>query len=108
MKNFIKTQKIHRDFGAKEIDPNIILIEKSKNKHKKYKVQLEDGTNIHFGDVRYQHYYDRFGKFFKLDHKDKERRINYLSRASAIRNKENKLTINDPYSANFYAIRILW
>lgn len=104
----IKPQKIHIEYGVIDIKLKIVSIERSQRKNKKYVVELENGVKIHFGDKRYQHYKDRLGKFASLNHLDKKRRHNYLARAAGIRDKNGKLTINNPESANFYAIRILW
>ena len=70
----------------------------SPRKHKKYMLE-QDGTVIHFGDSRYDDF---------TTHKDKNRQQNYCRRAGAIRDKTGRLTGNDPSSANFYAMRLLW
>ena len=75
--------------------PQII---KSWRKNKKFAIRTPYGW-IHFGDIRYEDY---------TQHKDLKRRAAYLRRASRIRNKAGKLTINDPRSANYYAARYLW
>jgi len=67
-------------------------------KNKKFAVLTPIGY-IHFGDKRYQDY---------TQHKNLKRRAAYLKRALAIRDKKNKLTINNPYSPNYWAARILW
>jgi len=41
-------------------------------------------------------------------HKDPERRKNYLQRSAGIKNKQGELTKDDPFSANFWARRKLW
>jgi hypothetical protein len=41
-------------------------------------------------------------------HKDPERRANYLARSGGIRNKSGELTKNDPFSANYWARKVLW
>lgn len=41
-------------------------------------------------------------------HKDKERRANYLKRSGGIRDKSGKLTKDDPFSANYWARKVLW
>ena len=71
---------------------------RSWRKYKKYAVLTPKGY-IHFGDTRYQDY---------RQHKDKKRRLSYLKRASKIRDKKGNLTINNPYSANYWAARYLW
>lgn len=73
-------------------------IEKSFRKNKKLQVLTPNGW-LHFGDSRYSDY---------LQHKDKKRRYLYLKRASKIRDKNGKLTINNPLSANYWSTRILW
>lgn len=72
---------------------------KSWRKHKKYAVILSDNTTIHFGDTRFKDF---------RSHGDKTKQFKYLSRASKIRDKNGRLTINNPKSANYWAARVLW
>ncbi len=51
---------------------------------------------IHFGALGYGHNYSWKAK------------RSYLARSAQIRNKEGKLTRNDPWSANYWARKILW
>ena len=51
---------------------------------------------IHFGAIGYGHNYSP------------EAKKRYLTRTAGIRNKEGKLTRNDPWSANYWARKILW
>lgn len=83
----------------------------SSAKNKKYSVYvMKDGKKklINFGDVRYQHYKDKIGKFSRLDHGDKDRRKSYLARAKGIKNKAGQLTWKDKTSPNYFSIRFLW
>jgi hypothetical protein len=73
-------------------------IVKSWRKNKKLAVLSPKGW-IHFGDTRYQDY---------TQHKDPARRAAYLARATRIKNKKGALTWRDPYSPNFWSVRILW
>ena len=41
-------------------------------------------------------------------HKDPERRKNYLARSAGIKDKSGKLTKDDPFSANHWARKVLW
>lgn len=41
-------------------------------------------------------------------HKDPERRANYLARSGGIRDKDGNLTKSDPFSANYWARKVLW
>jgi hypothetical protein len=80
----------------------------SERKDKKLKAYV-NGKWIHFGQHSYEHYFDRTKLLNpKLNHMDKQRRKEYLARASNIKNKEKKLTKDDINSANYHAIRILW
>lgn len=54
------------------------------------------GKIIHFGAKGYGHNYSPSAK------------RNYLKRSAGIRNKEGKLTKNDPWSANYWARKVLW
>lgn len=82
---------------------------KSTRKNKKYMVKYK-GKWIHFGDLRYSHYQDNtgLGLYRHLNHGDLDRRANYLTRATGIKNKKGKLTYHDKSSANYYSVRYLW
>lgn len=74
---------------------------KSPLKYKKYRVFLEDGSHVDFGDNRYQQYKDRtpLKLYSNLDHLDKVRRDRYYAR-------HNK---NYPkYSADWFSKKYLW
>lgn len=71
---------------------------KSWRKNKKFAVKTPAGW-VHFGDTRYQDF---------TQHKDLLRRAAYIKRARKIRDKNGKLTINNPKSANYWASRVLW
>jgi len=68
-------------------------IKQSTQKNKKYMVLVNDKW-IHFGDSRYEQFRDStpLKLYSYLDHKDKERRKNYLQRAKGIKNKFDALT----------------
>ena len=78
---------------------------------KKYAVYVMRNNKkvlIHFGDSSMQHFKDKLGVWSKLDHNDKARRKNYLTRSGGIRNKKGELTANNKNYANYWARRILW
>jgi hypothetical protein len=54
---------------------------------------------IHFGDRRMQDF---------RQHRDPNRRKNYLRRSAGIRDKQGRLTKDNPLSANYWSRRILW
>ena len=75
---------------------------KSTKKGKKGMVYvMKDGKKrlIHYGNTDYQDY---------TQHKDPERRKNYLARSAGIRNTDGKLTKDDKNSANYWSRRINW
>lgn len=75
---------------------------KSNRKYKKFYVIVTKGNKtrtVHYGDTRYQSY-DQHG--------DKDRRDRYIARASKIKNKQGKLTIDDPFSPTYWSMRKLW
>jgi hypothetical protein len=79
----------------------------STNKNKKLKVIVGSKT-IHFGDTRYEHFFDKTGLLPKSqNHGDEKRRQAYLNRASKIKDSTG-LAMNNPKSANYHAVRILW
>ena len=60
---------------------------------------LKVEKKVHFGSKKYADY---------LTHKDEERRDKYLARATKIKNKQGELTYNNPESANFWSVNLLW
>jgi hypothetical protein len=69
---------------------------------KKLVIRVKKGNKdklVHFGHPDYKDY---------TQHKDKERRKNYIARASFIKDGDGKLTKNDPFSANYHSMRVLW
>ena len=75
---------------------------KSKAKNKKMSVYvMRDGKKklIHFGDSRMEDF---------TQHRNKERRENYLKRSAGIRTKSGRLTANDKNYANYWARKVLW
>ena len=74
--------------------------EVSTRKHKKYAAVLPDGTRVHFGDTRYQHFRDRtpLRAFAHLDHGDEERRRRFHARHGEY----------PKHSAGWFAKKYLW
>ena len=91
-KDLDKLKKKAKKLGAKSLDY-------SKRKNNKYVVTLPDGKNVHFGSSKYSDF---------LIHKDEKRKNKYLSRAKKIENKQGKLTYENPESANYWSINLLW
>jgi hypothetical protein len=71
---------------------------KSKKKNKRFYV-IYDGKIINFGSSIGKTYYD---------HKDKIKRKAWYARHSKIKDKNNKLVINNPYSPSYWSAKILW
>tara|TARA_R100000388_G_scaffold94976_2_gene84689 strand:+ start:1148 stop:1441 length:294 start_codon:yes stop_codon:yes gene_type:complete len=88
--------------------------QKSTNPDKKLMVVVEkDGKKktIHFGNRKgsaNEHFKDRTGIWKSLDHGDSQRRKNFRTRMSGIRKKDGSRAIDDPMSAAYHALRILW
>lgn len=75
---------------------------KSSNPKKKGMVYVKkDGSKrlIHFGDSNMKDF---------TQHKDKDRRKNYLARSAGIKDKSGNLTAKNKNSANYWARKILW
>lgn len=68
---------------------------------KKYRVLLNTGKHVDFGDRRYQQYKDQtpLKAYAHLDHKDTERKKRYYAR----HNKDYP-----PYSADWLSKKYLW
>tara|TARA_R110000744_G_scaffold368559_1_gene478507 strand:- start:408 stop:695 length:288 start_codon:yes stop_codon:yes gene_type:complete len=79
--------------------------------YKPYKSTKQDKKGMVYvkknGNTRLIHFGDKNMKDF-TQHKDPQRRKNYLSRSAGIRNKEGKLTANDKNSANYWSRKINW
>jgi len=86
-----------------------MLFEKSNHKNKKYQV-FYNGNWIHFGDSRYQQFYDNtpLKLYSDLNHLDPFRRKSYLARAKGIKDKAGNLTYLDKNSPNYWSIKYLW
>ena len=54
---------------------------------------------IHFGDAKMKDF---------RQHRDPQRRKNYLTRSAGIRDKSGRLTANNKNSANYWSRKILW
>ena len=54
---------------------------------------------IHFGDANMKDF---------RQHRDPQRRKNYLNRSGGIRDKQGRLTKNNRNSANYWSRKILW
>ena len=91
-KDFQKLSKKAKKLGAESLDY-------SRRKNNKYVVKLPSGKNLHFGSSQYPDF---------LIHKDNERKEKYLSRAKKIKNKKGELTYENPESANFWSVNLLW
>ena len=91
-KDFDKLKKKAKKLGAESLDY-------SKRKNNKYVVTLPVGKNLHFGSSKYPDF---------LIHKDEERKVKYLARAKKIKNKQGQLTYENPKSANYWSVNLLW
>ena len=91
-KDFVKLSKKAKKLDAESLDY-------SKRKNNKYVVKLAGGKKLHFGSSQYPDF---------LIHKDKERKDKYLARAKKIKNKKGELTYENPESANFWSVNLLW
>lgn len=85
-----------------EINGKTYFITKSTNKKKKYDVYHNNKKILSFGARDYEHYFDKFGEFEKLNHNDKKRREAYRRRSEGIGN------LNNPLSSNFWSYHYLW
>ena len=91
-KAFKKLIKKAKKLGAESLNY-------SKRKNNKYVVTLPSGKNLHFGSPKYPDF---------LIHKDEERKDKYLARAKKIKNKKGELTYENPDSANYWSVNLLW
>ena len=87
---------------------DFIRFEKAKAKNKKYSAIIRNKkTNklkkLNFGDNRYKHFFDKTGLkiYTHLNHNDKQRRKNYISRHSVFIKKGF-------YSPSYFSMNFLW
>jgi len=69
-------------------------------KDKKYATINKEGKIIHFGHVDYEHYHDKIGLYWHLDHHDNKRRASFKAR-----HEEN---INKEGTAAWFSDKYLW
>jgi len=87
---------------------------KSTRKNKKYTAHLPTGKKVHFGDSRYDHYYDNVpinmggGIWSHLDHLDRQRRKAYRARHSKIRTRDGEQAYKVKYSPSWFSYWFLW
>ena len=91
-KDFDKLKKKAKKLGAESLDY-------SKRKNNKYVVTFPTGKILHFGSSKYPDF---------LIHKDEERKFRHLTRAKKIKNKQGQLTFQNPESANYWSVKLLW
>ena len=83
--------------GKKFLGYNQPIPSDKKDKKKMVLVKRDGKVKVvHYGQKGYQHNYSDQAK------------KNYLTRSAGIRNKEGKLTKNDPFSPNYWARKDLW
>ena len=99
MKNILLVEKSLKKLTRNAKKLGAESLDYSTRKNNKYMVTLKSGKKVHFGSTKYADY---------LTHKDKDRRDKYLARATKIKNKQGELTYNNPESANFWSVNLLW
>ncbi len=77
----------------------------SKAKNKKYSVYVKDDNKsgiklIHFGDKRYEQFFDKLGHYEKLNHNDPKRRKRYYDRHGKEKGSKDM--------AKYWSHTILW
>ena len=66
-----------------------------------------NGKTIHFGDISMEHFKDKTNLLPKrLNHNDKDRRKNYLTRSAGIKDKSGKLTTDKVFYYSPFSQRI--
>jgi hypothetical protein len=86
-----------------KIDKPLYKPYKSTNPKKKGMVYVKGNNNnkklIYFGDSSMQDF---------RQHRDLQRRKNYLNRSAGIRDKDGNLTKNNKNSPNYWSRKVLW
>ena len=93
-------RKYPKAYNSSELLPNKIY--RSWLPNKKLVILVEKNGKrklLHFGDKRYTNW---------GIHKNKARLQSYLKRSAGIRDKQGRLTKNNPFSANYWSRKILW
>lgn len=77
----------------------------SKSNNKKYDaILINKHTNnikiIPFGDIRYEQFYDKLGKYSYLNHNNKDRQKKYIER--------HQNDIDNKFSSGWFAYHYLW
>jgi hypothetical protein len=111
--SYIVPLAVHKRYGVLDLPVRLLGISKSNRANKKYAIRVLYGgieKTVHFGDSRYGQYHDRtpMRLYAGADHGSVARRESYLRRATAIRDRDGSLVVNDPFSPNRYAVIVLW
>lgn len=77
---------------------------KSTRREKKLMVGVK---KVRTGKIKIIHFGQRGYSGF-TQHQDPKRKLNYLRRSAGIRDRFGRLTKDNPFSANYWARRILW
>lgn len=77
------------------------IIAPSIKKFKKYDVYYKNKYLLSYGDIRYNHYYDKFGYYSYLNHNDPERRLLY-------RKRHHNDHIHNPNYSGYWSYNFLW
>jgi hypothetical protein len=79
---------------------------------KKYSVYVKGANGkrrlIHFGDSRYEQYFDKLRSYRHMDHKNLRRRAAYRARHAAIKLKDGSLAYKDRAQPSYYSMKYLW
>jgi hypothetical protein len=81
------------------------------NGKKKYSVYVKTKGRIkliHFGDIRYRHYFDKIGVYSNMNHEDRIRRASYRARHTAIMLKDGTFAYKNRAQPSYYSMKYLW
>ena len=99
---YVKNNKVDKELIRK-------YIKVSNRGNYKYMVMTPMGKLIHWGDKRYEQYFDSaLGKYSHLNHGDKARRAAYKARHKKIKLKDGTYAYMNPEQPSFYSLHFLW
>jgi len=103
-----KVDSLHKQYGLVNIDGVTINSVSIPSYPSKYQVDFNYNGRQHivkFGHRDYAQFNDRWQAYAALNHGDETRKINFLNRHTS---KGKSPRGNDPRSAIFWSIRVLW
>jgi len=113
IRSLIKLDSVQKFYDLRNYnvrDLNFISLGKS-CRGKKLRVVFDTHDRlyeVHFSNPEKRHFRDKTNHFSHMDHNNSDRRMIYLQKRVNHRDKEGCLTANNPFTPNFWTLRLLY